>query len=617
MSEAAPPVSSPPNSGALQPGDTLADGRYVITRKLGEGGMGVVYLAEQKTVERAVVVKLIHRHLISDPDVVGRFQREMHVTAQIEHPNTVRVYDCGEERGQPYLVTEYVPGEDLATLLTREGRVAIDRLVPIAEQIARGLRAAHAAGIVHRDLKPANVMVQSRLGERDRVTVLDFGIAKPLGEHAHLKTGAGLLIGTPTYMSPEQCAGLDVDARSDLYALGLLMFEMAVGRPPFTHEAITALLVAHISSPPPPIADEAPDAPPALHQLIDSLLAKAPDQRPPSADAVVESLEAIRADLRQPSMRLKQAPLPRTSMLHIQTSPQSEAPSVKHAPVSRPRLRWILLAAAAAGGIAIWQIAGSQSVEPRTLKADFSAWKALSAAEEPPYPDECRSGSSGLPQLLLEVGVRGELPNASWLSSVRQLPDASPEKWLLLARHGLDDAERGDGVRKAVQSCQSSSVAHNLLGNVLQKEGAFVESASHYEQAIALSGTYLAPRFNLAVLDLRQGRVQPGLARLNALHRDRPEYPGLAPLLGKALLAAGRAQDAVAVLRPAIARAPAANGALGDLWYLLGEAYEGLGDRAESDRAYCKAKSEGQAEAAKRCTREVSATGDLDQLPPK
>jgi len=98
MSEAAPPVSPPPNSGALQLGDTLADGRYVITRKLGEGGMGVVYLAEQKAVERSVVVKLIHRHLISDPEVVGRFQREMHVTAQIEHPNTVRVYDCGEER---------------------------------------------------------------------------------------------------------------------------------------------------------------------------------------------------------------------------------------------------------------------------------------------------------------------------------------------------------------------------------------------------------------------------------------------------------------------------------------------------------------------------------------
>lgn len=644
MSEASPPITPATNGGALNPGATLAGGRYVITRKLGEGGMGVVYLAEQQPVGRHVVVKLIHRHLLNDPEVVGRFEREMHVTARIEHPNTVRVYDCGQENGQPFLVTEYVPGEDLATLLNREGRLASDRLALIAEQIARGLRAAHAAGIVHRDLKPANVMIQTSLGERDRVTVLDFGIAKPLGEHGHLKTGAGLLIGTPTYMSPEQCAGTNVDARSDLYALGLLMFEMAVGRPPFTQEAATALLVAHISTPPPRVAEVAPALPQPLQQLIDGLLEKLPDQRPPSADAVVKSLETIRADLRPTTIKKDAPALPRTSVLQVPAALMAEVrnqkpadlrtPTVNASAASWPRaseggvsttgskrgpFRWVLLGAAAVGAVVIWKIAGSPTSKQAANRTDQSAWTVLSPPDEPPYPDECRSGASGLPQLLSQIPTSVEAPKAdeTWLASVRKLPDTSPEKWLLLARHGVDDAERGEATRKAVQACQSSAVAHNLLGNLLQKEGAFAESASQYEQAIALSGVYLAPRFNLAVLDLRQGKLDPALARLEGLQRDRPDYPGLSLLLGRALLAATRAEDAVGVLRAELDKPRGAGTNHADLWYLLGEAYVRLENAGQAGQAFCKAKAEGSTEAAKRCPRDISAKDGSNRLPPK
>ena len=256
-------------------GRTIAGGRYTITSVLGRGGMGVVYAAVQHPVNRKVALKLIHRELAGERHIIDRFMQEMNLTAAIEHPHTVRLYDVGDLDGQPFITTEFLEGKTLRDELARVGRMPPARAVAIALQIARALRGAQAHGVVHRDLKPENIMLLDRYGERDYVKVLDFGIARSLHRTgADFRTGTGAILGTPQYMSPEQCEGKPVDARSDLYALGLITYELCAGAPPFpATPSIPQMLLAHVAQPPPDLATRAPDVPPALGRLIMSMLA--------------------------------------------------------------------------------------------------------------------------------------------------------------------------------------------------------------------------------------------------------------------------------------------------------------------------------------------------------
>src|SRR6185295_10120963 len=250
-------------------GRVVGGGRYQILSVLGQGGMGTVYRALQKPLDRMVVLKLVHPELTRDAGALGRFQREMKVTVAIEHPNTVRVYDFGEIEGVPggppggqqFLAMEFLSGRSVRAVLEAEGAFTPGRLASVGIGIAHALGAAHAAGIVHRDLKPENVMLVDAYGQPDFVKVLDFGIARPPEGETGFKTATGVLLGTPAYMSPEQCAGAAVDGRSDLYALGVMLYEMATGRPPFVGNSFTALLIAHTSAPPPPLAGRAPELP--------------------------------------------------------------------------------------------------------------------------------------------------------------------------------------------------------------------------------------------------------------------------------------------------------------------------------------------------------------------
>ncbi|HEX6241706.1 MAG TPA: serine/threonine-protein kinase, partial [Polyangiales bacterium] len=212
-------------------GQTIADGRFDVIEKLGEGAMGQVYRARQVAVGRMVALKLIHVDAVRSTETAARFQREMKLTARIEHANTVRVYDFGTWQGQLYLAMELLRGKTLRDELATAGRFPLARIVHIARQVLRALAAAHSEGIVHRDLKPENIMLLDQYGERDLVKVLDFGIAKSFDEPEEVRmTGAGAIIGTPAYMSPEQAMGQRVDPRSDLYSLGIMLFEMASGR---------------------------------------------------------------------------------------------------------------------------------------------------------------------------------------------------------------------------------------------------------------------------------------------------------------------------------------------------------------------------------------------------
>jgi len=265
-------------------------GRFRIERELGTGGMGTVYLATHLGLERPVAVKIIKRECAGDADVADRFLREARTMAKLRHPNAAMIFDAGNlPDGRHFIVMEFVEGETLSQALAREGRFPASKAVNIATQICDVLEEAHRLGIVHRDLKPSNIL----LGKRG-VCVLDFGVAKVLASSAestftHASTGSGQLIGTPRYMSPEQCLGQRVGARSDLYSLGVLLYEMLAGRPPFVDPLQSALLIKQATAPAPPLPRLRQDIARPLALAVHTLLAKRAEDRPRSA-ALAKSL---------------------------------------------------------------------------------------------------------------------------------------------------------------------------------------------------------------------------------------------------------------------------------------------------------------------------------------
>jgi len=254
--------------------------------------MGTVYLATHLGLERPVAVKIIKREFAGDADVAERFLREARTMAKLRHQHAAMIFDAGNlPDGRHFIVMEFVEGDTLSQVLAREGRFAPSRAVDIATQICDVLEEAHRLGIVHRDLKPSNIL----LGPRG-VCVLDFGVAKVLASSADLtatcaSTGSGQLIGTPRYMSPEQCLGQRVGARSDLYSLGVLLYEMLAGRPPFVDPLQSALLIKQATAPAPPLPKLRPDIGRPLALAVHTLLAKRPDDRPRTAATAKALLE--------------------------------------------------------------------------------------------------------------------------------------------------------------------------------------------------------------------------------------------------------------------------------------------------------------------------------------
>ena len=282
-------------------GSVLA-GRYRVQRLLGSGGMGSVYLAEHVHMRKTVALKVLHREMTYLDEVVARFEREAVAAARIEHPNVAAATDFGRlEDGSFYLVLEYVAGRSLGAVL-KGGALPLERALGIARQIAGALGAAHAAGIVHRDLKPENVMLVEQPDGSDKVKVLDFGIAKvavPDGKADERPlTRIGTVMGTAAYMSPEQAVGQQVDHRTDLYSLGVILYEMIAGRPPFEADDMSQVLVKKITEPPPPL----PEGTPAdVVTLVERMLEQASSDRLQSADEVLERMDAIRVAASSPA----------------------------------------------------------------------------------------------------------------------------------------------------------------------------------------------------------------------------------------------------------------------------------------------------------------------------
>jgi serine/threonine-protein kinase len=317
-------------------GDELAG--YRIESLLGRGGMGAVYLATHLRLGRRAALKVLLPEYAEDEDFRERFIRESQCAASLEHPSIIPIYDADEERGVLYIAMRYVEGEDLKGLLERKG-VLGDRALAVIEQVASALDAAHAAGLVHRDVKPANILI----GDPGmRVYLTDFGVAKQVT--APGLTRAGSFVGTVDYCAPEQIEGKEVDARTDVYALGCVLFHCLAGRPPYTRETEMAVMHAHRAEPPPAPSTLGRGLPQALDGVIATAMAKPRDLRYATCTALAHALrEALRGSA-EPTMAATPAPPAATTVAaraHAAAAPPPE------------RNRWLVVALAALGIVVV------------------------------------------------------------------------------------------------------------------------------------------------------------------------------------------------------------------------------------------------------------------------
>ncbi len=265
-------------------GTMLAD-KYQIEHLLGSGGMCEVYRARHSGIGKEVAVKILKPELAADPKIAERFEQEARASSRVRHPNAINVTDYGIAKNKtPYLVMELIEGHTVRELLREFGPFPVPRVVHILGQVCGALEAAHSVGVIHRDIKPDNIIISEYDG-RDWVEVVDFGVAKIQEDFNRRSalTGANFIIGTPRYMSPEQCEEQPVDARSDIYSLGIVVYEMLAGQAPFDGGSSTRLLMAHVAEPPPPLRQKRPDISPEIESIVMRALEKNPDRRPQSA----------------------------------------------------------------------------------------------------------------------------------------------------------------------------------------------------------------------------------------------------------------------------------------------------------------------------------------------
>lgn len=373
-------------------GQTL-DGRYRIEARLGEGGLGCVYRAQHLKLDRAVAVKVLRADLRSVEALHQRFEREVRTLSSLTHPNIVTITDYGQVGGVPYLVMELAEGTELGALVS--AGLPSRRVLGIVRQILSSLAYAHARDVVHRDLKPANVIVRELPDGRDHTVVLDFGLAKFVGDGAVAAgevdlTRSGLIVGTPAYLAPEMLGSGSrrADVRSDLYAVGLVLFELLTGRRPFLADDPAEMLRAHLVMPPPTLAEAAPGAwvDPGLEAIIARALAKTPAERFGSAREMLDALDALPPE----PMGRSRRPASRGEEPTVRAASGSE--DLVKTSVARPRPAaprrvpiWVSVPIVLALGLSVWAIGAWSSSAPVALPAVPSVPSALEAHVPAPH----------------------------------------------------------------------------------------------------------------------------------------------------------------------------------------------------------------------------------------
>lgn len=297
-------------------------GPYQIVAALGEGGMATVFKAYQPSMDRYVALKVLPRHFASDPEFIGRFSQEAKVIANLQHPHILPVHDFGEADGYTYLAMRFIEGGTLADWLKENGPLSLEKIRSIITQVGGALDYAHSRNVIHRDVKPSNILVD----EWGNCLLTDFGLAKMTATTSHL-TQTGGILGTPAYMSPEQGLGKKIDHRSDIYSLGVVLYQMAIGRLPYQAETPMAVVIKHIHDPLPPPTRFKPDLPEGLERVILRALAKDPEDRFPTASDMVKTLQSVteQPTLAKPDIS-EPAPRPTTAKPPSSPEPVAELP---------------------------------------------------------------------------------------------------------------------------------------------------------------------------------------------------------------------------------------------------------------------------------------------------
>src|SRR3954468_18646647 len=290
-------------------GDVLSD-RYELEELVGTGGMSSVFRAHDRLLDRKVALKVLHQQYAADEDYVERFRHEARSVASLSHPNIVTVIDRGEHEGRQFIVFEYIPGENLKRLIERRGPAPVETALELAMQIARGLSFAHQQGLVHRDVKPQNVL----LNGDGQAKVTDFGIARSL-DVQHGMTQTGTVLGTSDYIAPEQAQGQRVDEHTDVYSLGVVLYELLTAEVPFPGENFVAVAMRHINEPPPPIRDKRPDVSPRREAAVQRAMAKQPEDR---FQTMAEFCRELEANLGEAQGTVVSAPVQQSRRAHTQ-----------------------------------------------------------------------------------------------------------------------------------------------------------------------------------------------------------------------------------------------------------------------------------------------------------